>query len=185
MTAVSRSVFVWEIASSLNSNKYKAFLPSTETYRRYFVTFGFRLRTGSYQIRCGILTDVASLLQALKHLNDNVSATAPTDHNANDVTVSRELLHKHPLLLTLIEYYSTKGHEDKDMNMSSLHSFLENITRNMTRPKNSYRYDEHVKRFAVSLFILAGRNAYGFASVNIPGALPSISSIQTLLDEEE
>ena len=146
---------------------------------------GFRLRTGSYQIRCGILADVDSLRQALEHLHDNVSASAPTDHNANDVTVSRELLHKHPLLLTLIEYYSTKGHEDKDMNMSFLHSFLENITRNMTRPKNSYRYDEHVKRFAVSLFILAGRNAYEFARANIPGALPSISSIQTLLDEEE
>ena len=41
------------------------------------------------------------------------------------------------------------------------------------------------KRFAVSLFVLAGRNAYEFVRINLPGAVPSVSSIRSLLDQEE
>ena len=146
---------------------------------------GFRLRTGKYQIKCGILTDVDSFLKGLRDVNDNVSKAVSTDPNRNSFALSRDLLATHPFLLTLIEYYSTKSHEDNDMNTPFLHSFLENIKQNLARPKSSFQYEEQVKRFAVSLFILAGRNAYEFVRVNIPGAFPSISSIQSMLDEEE
>jgi hypothetical protein len=146
---------------------------------------GFRLCTGKYQIKCGILTDVDSFLQGLKYVNDIASEATSIHRDEDNSAISPDLLRKHPLLLSLIEYYSTKVHDDNDMNTSFLHSLLQNITRNLARPKNSYRYDETVKRFAVSLFILAGRNAYEFVQVNIPGAFPSISSIQSVLDEEE
>ncbi|CAF3216555.1 unnamed protein product [Rotaria sp. Silwood2] len=146
---------------------------------------GFRLNNGQYQIKPGILMDVDSFLQSLRIANDNLLKAVPIDYSSDNFTISQDFLRKHPIIMSLIQYYSIEQLNSDDTGMSFLNSLMKNITQNLSRPKNSYRYNEHVKRFAVSLYILAGRNAYEFVRINIPGAFPSTSTIQSFLDEEE
>ena len=92
---------------------------------------------------------------------------------------------KHPIIPSLIQYYSTAQLNDDDNGLPFLNSLIENIILNLSRSKNSYRYNKPVNKFSVTLYILAGRNAYEFMRLNISGTFPSVSTIQSFLDEEE
>ena len=52
---------------------------------------------------------------------------------------------------------------------------------NHSREKSRFTYSECKRELATCLFILAGRNAYEFARLNIRGLLPSLTLIQTSL----
>ncbi|CAF3584689.1 unnamed protein product, partial [Rotaria socialis] len=52
---------------------------------------------------------------------------------------------------------------------------------NITRSKNLYRYEQSVKDYAVSLYILGGRNVYDFVRLNIPGFIPNLTSLRSIL----
>jgi hypothetical protein len=106
---------------------------------------GFRRRTGKYQIKCATLTDVDSFREGWRDVHDNVSKTVSTDPDEYEFALPRDLLHKYSCPVTPVEYYSTKVYEGNDMNISFLHSLLEDIKGNLARPKNSYRSEDHVK----------------------------------------
>ncbi|CAF1212167.1 unnamed protein product [Adineta ricciae] len=56
--------------------------------------------------------------------------------------------------------------------------FLNNLLKNMKRPKNNFRFNDIIKKFASVLRILAGNNAYEFIRINLPGALPSNTTLE-------
>ena len=145
----------------------------------------FRLSNGKYQIKCDVITEIDLFLRALKDTKDDPVESRPVDQADDPVKISQDLLRAHPILISLIQYFSTREIDDDGIGTCFLKSFLENITQNLPRSKCSYRYNAHVQRFAVSLFILAGRNAYNFVRMNIPCALPSISTVQLLIDKED
>ncbi|CAF0898057.1 unnamed protein product, partial [Didymodactylos carnosus] len=66
---------------------------------------------------------------------------------------------------------------------SFLSTFIDNINKNTRRSKNNYQYDLHVRRFASCVFTLGGRNAYEFLRINLPGAFPSISALESYDNE--
>ncbi|CAF1434862.1 unnamed protein product [Didymodactylos carnosus] len=47
-----------------------------------------------------------------------------------------------------------------------LSSFIDNITNNLSKSKNNYRYNDSIKRFAVSLYILDGKLTYELVRIN-------------------
>lgn len=99
----------------------------------------FRLNNGQYQIKSGILTDINSFLEALRIINDHLLQAVPIDHNNHNITLSQDFLRKHPIVMSLIRYYSMIQLNDDDSGMSFLNSLMENITQNLSLPKNSYR----------------------------------------------
>jgi hypothetical protein len=56
--------------------------------------------------------------------------------------------------------------------------FLSNLLKNMKRSKNNFQFDEIIKKFASVFRILAGHNAYEFIRINLPGALPSNTTLE-------
>ncbi|CAF3032008.1 unnamed protein product [Rotaria sp. Silwood2] len=72
---------------------------------------------------------------------------------------------------------------DSQSSYSFLIAFVENISSNLLKNKNNYRYSEAVLNFAQSLFILGGRNVYEFVRLNLPGALPALSTLNASLEK--
>ena len=60
---------------------------------------------------------------------------------------------------------------------SFLKTLINNITSNSKKSKNNYRYNTKVQNFAQALYIMAGRNTYEYIRLNLPGAVPSITSV--------
>ena len=60
-------------------------------------------------------------------------------------------------------------------------NFIENILSNLLRNKNNYRYSKSVQDFAHALYILGGRNVYEFMRMNLPGALPGLTTVNDSL----
>ena len=56
--------------------------------------------------------------------------------------------------------------------------FVENLLRNMDRSSNNYRFNLNINKFASACHILAGHHAYEFIRINLPGSLPSITSLK-------
>lgn len=67
---------------------------------------------------------------------------------------------------------------DSNSSKSFLQIFIDNVIDNMNRSSNNYRHHPAVEKFASSLYILGGHNAYEFIRINVPGSIPSISTLK-------
>ena len=56
--------------------------------------------------------------------------------------------------------------------------FLSSLLKNMKRSKNNFQFDPIVTKFASIFRILAGHNAYEFIRINLPGSLPSDTTLK-------
>jgi hypothetical protein len=69
--------------------------------------------------------------------------------------------------------------EDEEYQSKSfVNIFVSNLLKNMKRAKNNYQFDPIVTKFASVFNILAGNNAYEFIRINLPGALPSTTTLK-------
>ncbi|CAF3472510.1 unnamed protein product [Rotaria socialis] len=59
--------------------------------------------------------------------------------------------------------------------------FINTVTSNLTKSRNHFRYNDKIKEFALSLYILGGELTYEFIRLNIPGSLPSLTILSTLI----
>ncbi|CAF5069696.1 unnamed protein product, partial [Rotaria sp. Silwood1] len=51
----------------------------------------------------------------------------------------------------------------------------------MTKPSSRFRYSDTIKNFALSLYILGGKLTYEFIRLNLPGSLPNLTMLNTLI----
>lgn len=142
----------------------------------------FELDDGSWSIMSGFRTRVDLFTDALRSqalLEENArSSNLPT---SDDLTLTADLLIKFPVLLCLVRFYSNIQQISDSSDHSFLISMINNITDNLSRSTNNYRYSDHVRHFAYSLFILGGQNTYEFVRINIPGLLPSKTTVKNIL----
>ncbi|CAF1327655.1 unnamed protein product [Rotaria sp. Silwood1] len=61
---------------------------------------------------------------------------------------------------------------------SFVHIFVSNLMKNINRSSNNYQFDPIVNKFASAFNILAGHQAYEFVRINLPGSLPSITTLK-------
>jgi hypothetical protein len=61
---------------------------------------------------------------------------------------------------------------------SFAHIFVKNLLKNINRSSNNYQFDPDVNKFASIFNILAGHNAYEFVRINLPGSLPSVTTLK-------
>ncbi|CAF4504216.1 unnamed protein product, partial [Rotaria sp. Silwood2] len=144
----------------------------------------FQHDNGFIEVRWGVRTSLERFIRDLRAVSDgDQDVTEQVVSQTDRMTLSSDFLQKHPVLKSLINLYQTidsQNHENDLENPSFLTSLLDNISNNLCRSKNAYRYNDYVLRFAVSLYVQGGKNAYEFVRLNIPGALPSISTLQRL-----
>ncbi|CAF3235280.1 unnamed protein product [Rotaria sp. Silwood2] len=160
------------------------FLPLQQDYVELAIVkkkLAFCRSDGSCIIKIGIQHDVDKLLNSLRNasINNGQMTTAVTDEN--DLIIPFEILQQYPFLKGLINFFITSSQNSHPTDKPFLHYFLENLLSNLTVAESRYRYNEQVLDFAACLSILAGRNAYDFLRINMPGALPSLITIQAKL----
>ena len=59
-----------------------------------------------------------------------------------------------------------------------VYAFIDNLLKNLNRPKNHFQYNPFVQKFASVLHVLAGTNTYEYLRINLPGALPTITALE-------
>ncbi|CAF4612817.1 unnamed protein product, partial [Rotaria sp. Silwood2] len=125
------------------------------------------LNDGTAIVKPGLRIDLDRFIEALctKSIHSQISqsTTASAD---NDSSLSDTL---------------TKFNMFEENNNSFLKNFINNMVSNKKKSKNNYRYNASVQSFAQALYIMGGRNAYEFVRLNLSGAVPSITSIDSFI----
>ncbi|CAF2946873.1 unnamed protein product [Rotaria sp. Silwood2] len=134
---------------------------------------GFVTVDGNYHLRLGCQNSIERLLLLVKSKKQALDKNFDVlDNNVeNDIVKKLKGLFKHRL------------DTSNEIDVPFLVPLIKNIFENLEKMKNKYSYDYLIQQFALSLFILGGRNCYEFVRLNLPGAIPHISNIQSLTKE--
>ncbi|CAF3002123.1 unnamed protein product [Rotaria sp. Silwood2] len=146
---------------------------------------GIYLNDGSYMLKKGIMYKVENFLRSLRTLNQQYSI-ANLHHNcfaSSDVIISNDVLQRFPFIRTIITY--EKIIMSSKIDLTFLNIILKNIFNNLISDERGYRYDNIVRQFAASIYILGGRTTYDFLRLNIPALLPSVQIIQSYIAASE
>ena len=139
---------------------------------------GIYLNDGSFIIKPGILIKVETLVNALRSLNEaHTPITA-----SSDIILSNTMLRNFPFFQKIINFIQ-QSDDPHNRELALLYKFIENTFSNLTQPKSRYRYQDHMKSFALTIFLLGGRNLYSFIHLNFPGSLPNITTLQKTIAE--
>ncbi|CAM4912299.1 unnamed protein product [Rotaria socialis] len=99
--------------------------------------------------------------------------------------LTKEFLDNHPLLKSLIRWYQQMDVIENNNKNNKTHNFLQlfidNLTNNLTRSPNNYRYDESMKNFALCLYILGGKQTYEFICLNLYGSILNLTTLGDLI----
>ncbi|CAF2945322.1 unnamed protein product [Rotaria sp. Silwood2] len=141
----------------------------------------FQLDDGQFIVKIGLMNNLNYLLDFLKQQQQKkIMENSYVDSNAS---LSFDFINKHPFLKTLILWYQQVDNDDinnKD-NHGFLKDFIDTITNNMTKSSSRFRYSDTIKTFALSLYILGGKLTYEFIRLNLPGSLPNLTMLNTLI----
>lgn len=145
----------------------------------------WQLDDGQFVVKIGLVNNLNYLLDFLKQqqrLNPERE-----DRTTATVTESSESIGKHPLLTRLILWYERTGSGmmPSDHEHGILPDFIDTITENLTRPRNRFRYNDTMKNFALSLYILGGKLTYEFIRMNLPGSVPNLTMLNTLISNSD
>ncbi|CAF4985287.1 unnamed protein product [Rotaria sp. Silwood1] len=141
----------------------------------------FQLDNGKYIVIVGLLNNLNYLLDFLKQQQQNLNVK--NDSIEKYSGLSYEFINKHPLLKTLIDWYLLIDEDDRicDDKHRLLKEFINAIIYNLTKPINHFRYSDSIKDFALSLYILGGKLTYEFVRLNLPGSLPNLTMLHSLI----
>ena len=87
---------------------------------------------------------------------------------------------QYPFLVDLV--FCLESNLLTDFSIKFLSTWMFNLARTC---KSSFRYPTSVKEFSSALYILAGPNAFEFVRLNIPGSIPSLTSVRSMLSSSE
>ena len=121
-------------------------------------------------------------------------ALSDTDPNQCKITsyfevvdqVSR-IISENQMLTNLLFTSQNRDTDTLSINSSTttlLSKLLTNIDNNTNKSLRSRRHNETIKKFATILYIYTGSMAYEFIHRNLPEALPSLRTVQSLIHSE-
>ena len=135
----------------------------------------FHQTDGTWIVKPGIQYDVNCLMAALHRIEHQCTS----NESPGGVFVTSDLLDRFPWLKHLIIFCQNRLSLSNQDDLSCLTRFIENIAENLVKQTNRYRYSDEIEEFAFVLYILAGRQGYEFIRLNLPGALPSLTTLST------
>jgi len=143
----------------------------------------FKSKTGQYIVKPGIQTGLSYLIKLLKKkLKQEEELTLNENSQTQDKHISNEFINKHPLLKSLIKWYQQNDLEGNNKANRFLTMFIDNLVFNLTQSSNHFRYSESIKKFAICLYILGGKQCYEFIRLNMPGGIPTLTTLDDLIN---
>lgn len=131
----------------------------------------------SFFVMPGIRLKVEKLIRSLHELN---SSNIQSSEALKSLTISSKLIEKYPFIADLIRCLQSNSLVGFSID------FLSNWMSNATNTsKNSFRYSKSIKDCAVSLYILGGPTLYEFLRLNLPAAIPSITTVRSIISSSE
>ena len=94
-----------------------------------------------------------------------------------------EIIKSSPLLQSVFQFYANENQSGD--NYHFLSSFITTIIKNVATSEKGQRYDETIRTFALCCYILVGKNSYNFLRLNLPGSLPNLTTLNTLIGTNE
>ncbi|CAF4106527.1 unnamed protein product [Rotaria magnacalcarata] len=118
---------------------------------------------------------------------DNGTFIVTIGNADSNPSLSFDFINKYPWLKKLIICYQRVSNENEaDENKDKfLNPFIDTITDNLTKSKNNFRYSNSIKNFALSLYILGGKLTYEYLRLNLPGSLPHLSLLNSLISSSD
>ena len=157
----------------------------TDQFRDLKQKVAVQLHDGTWAILIGFQVRVDAFVNTLRNQAridegecDQASNPLPS---SDQIVLSAAFIARFPFLASLIEHCSMISNGPNAEHLHSILPLLDNLCANLTRSKNNFRYSTHVMHFALSLFIYGGENAYRFVSLNLPGLLPSTTTIRSMM----
>ena len=146
----------------------------------------FKCKTGAYIVKPGVKSSLSYFIKSLKtKFRQKQEFKLDQNDKVKEEYLTDVFIQKHPILRSLIKWYQESQSEDNSRPNEFLTSFIDNLVLNLTRHANNFRYSESVKRFATCLYILSGRQCYEFIRLNLPGAIPNLSTVQALMNQSD
>ena len=136
------------------------------------------LEDGQFIVKVGLINNLNYLLDFSKQQKTSEDSSMDVDSG-----LTFDFIKRHPLLKNLILWYQRIESEDvTNTNKNGyLIDFINTITNNLTKSSNHFRYSDKIKDFALLLYILGGKLTYEVIRLNIPGSLPSLTMLNTLI----
>lgn len=141
----------------------------------------FNLADGTTIIKPGVINNVHFIINLLRFKEQKLREEEKNVINEKDMLY--KLVQGNPLLKSLMLWYQTNEAFSFNGKQTFLVTFIDNITINLSRLMNNYRYHDLLKRFALALYILGGKYTYDFVRLNLIYALPCPTTINTLINK--
>ena len=138
---------------------------------------GITLNDGSFKVKIGLSIQANNFIKSLKIFQQQEILLSSTD-----LLIPAALLDKYPIVRRIVQFFVDDSPERTDTRIKFKRELIETIIMNHYRAKYHFSYNSSMREFASVIFILGGRNLYEFIRMNIPGLLPSLSIIQSLID---
>ncbi|CAF1283652.1 unnamed protein product [Rotaria sordida] len=170
------SVFIFLQTSDI----FEIFQHDSTILRDLKSKIGFDSNDGTFQVKLGLKLQYEYISKLLKSKSDQ-KYTKSSSLTSEKIDI---LLRKHPILLSLLNSYENESTTNDQHEFLSL--FINTITKNLSLSNTSrYRYDDKLKSFAVCLYILGGKTTYEFVRLNLPGSLPNLTTIHSLIQNND
>ena len=130
---------------------------------------------GQYVVKAGIRFNIEQLIDLLK--KHSVSTLSRGDDVQRQVLGgASNTAYSRPPSGNLVDL---RAKTEEIRSASLVYAFIDNLLKNANRSSTHYEYNEAVEKFASALFILAGNHTYEFIRIDLPGALPSTTTIES------
>ena len=139
----------------------------------------FHQNDGTWKVKAGVQYDVDCFLSALNRCRNREKS----DQCDGSMFIPADVLRRFPWLKPLLAFCQSDLSSPGLKDLTFLFAFIENISNNLVTSPNRYRYSDEVEEFSFVLFLLAGRQGYEFIRLNLPGSLPSLSTLSSRFDQ--
>ncbi|CAF4468884.1 unnamed protein product, partial [Rotaria sp. Silwood2] len=146
----------------------------------------FKSKNGQFIIKPGIKSGVSYLVKLLQETLKEERELASNENNeTHQKYINNDFIDKHPLLKSKIEWYQVNGLNNTNKTNAFLTSFIDNLISNCTRSPNHFRYDESIKKFAICLYVLDGKQVYEFIRLNLYESIPNLTTVCELINKSD
>lgn len=125
----------------------------------------------------GIRLKVEKLIRSLCNMN---TSNTPSSDSLKSLTISSKIIEKYPFIIDLI--HCLESNSITGFSIEFLSNWIFNIA---STSSNSFRYSQTIKDFSMSLYILGGPTLYEFIRLNIPGSIPNLTRIRSIISSSE
>lgn len=138
------------------------------------------LRSRRYKNQNALINQGKDKNQMLLSNYFNIKITTDIENVINNNREIEEILNSEEIL----EAFEIEKEMHVNQNANLLSALMKAASDNKYKVSKGRRYEESLKRFACVLYLLSGKMAYEILYSNLQSALPSLTTVKKLLDEE-